>query len=563
MARTSRKQAAGTGRTETRKDVPRVFRTAVYARLSVENSGKDDGGASIGTQKEICLSYIGEHPYLKLEAVFEDNGRTGTVFSRPGFYSMMDGIRDGRIECVVVRDLSRFGRNYIETGTYLERVFPKLGIRFISVKEQYDSFTADTGSGALSVPLANMINDFYSRDISRKVSAALKAQRESGAYTWHNLPYGYRWNGDRTQIVPDEPYAGYVRDMFRWMLEGVPRYQICKKLEERNIPTPWEAKGRGTGKRWTYGGINAILENPAYKGDKVLGRTRSAIHMGIKGMRVTDPDEWTVFEDDHEPLVSREDFDEVAGMLSAAAQEARAKRERSAAERAKITDFLQGKIFCGDCGRRMVLQRRRDATGLPYYGVYECGAYRASHYRECAQHYTNQKALYGRIADAVCTQAQTALDYEKLVRQARESGAAAEAARQMDARIRSLSMKLAAAGRKRAGLYEDYVQGILDEEEYRFAKQAYAAGYEELNRQMDEAARQKEQFREALSSGNKWFLSMKKLKEARELTGELAGTAIERVDVYGDGSFALTLKYQDVFERTKQYVEKLRKEARA
>src|SRR5574344_2038876 len=147
-----------------------IFPTAIYARLSVENSGKDDDGAALQNQIDVCREYIKTCPYLNLVDVYSDNGKTGTVFDRPAFNRLMDDIRDGSIKCLVVRDLSRFGRDYIESETYLERIFPKVDVRFISVKEQFDTFATDGSNESLMIPLQNLINDLYSKDISRKVS---------------------------------------------------------------------------------------------------------------------------------------------------------------------------------------------------------------------------------------------------------------------------------------------------------------------------------------------------------------------------------------------------------
>ncbi len=181
MARKSRKQIA-VEEPVIESVSSEVFSTAIYARLSVENSGKSEKVDVIANQIEICKSYIAERPYLNLIDTYVDNGRTGTVFDRPEFNRLMNDIRTGRIKCLVVRDLSRFGRDYIEAGTYLERVFPQIGLRFIAIKENYDNFDADGSGESLIIPLQNMINTLYSKDISRKVSTALKAQMESGEF---------------------------------------------------------------------------------------------------------------------------------------------------------------------------------------------------------------------------------------------------------------------------------------------------------------------------------------------------------------------------------------------
>ena len=198
-----------------------VFPTAIYARLSVENSGKDDGGASIANQIEFCKEYIESCPHLQLVKVYQDNGFTGTVMHRPAFDEMMEDVKSGIIKAIAVRDLSRFSRNYIETGVYLEKIFPKLNVRFISIKENFDTFTTDGSAESLMIPLQSLINDLYSKDISRKVEAALHVQMENGEFNWRRLPYGFRWNEEHTEIVPHEPEAKIVRQILNQRPLGI------------------------------------------------------------------------------------------------------------------------------------------------------------------------------------------------------------------------------------------------------------------------------------------------------------------------------------------------------
>ena len=209
MARKSRKVAAAEPVCEA---APlQIFPTAIYARLSVENSGKSEKVDVITNQIEICKSYIAGCPYLDLVDVYVDNGRTGTVFDRPEFNRLMTDIKSGRIKCLVVRDLSRFGRDYIETGTYLERIFPQIGLRFIAIKEHYDNFDTDGSNESLMIPLQNMINALYSKDISRKVSTALKAQMEQQIRLRKEIT-------QKIEEMPDETEKTVLRLRYiRWM----------------------------------------------------------------------------------------------------------------------------------------------------------------------------------------------------------------------------------------------------------------------------------------------------------------------------------------------------------
>ena len=225
-----------------------IFPTAIYARLSVENSGKSENVDVIANQIEICKSYIADRPYLSLVDTYIDNGHTGTVFDRPEFNRLMNDIKSGRIKCLVVRDLSRFGRDYIETGTYLERIFPQIGLRFIAIKENYDNFDTDGSNESLMIPLQNMINALYSKDISRKVSTALKAQMEQGTFQKRNLPYGYRWNEEHTNMVIDEETASYVRLIFQRKIEGCSMPMILDELDRLGAPNT-ELRKRQNGTR--------------------------------------------------------------------------------------------------------------------------------------------------------------------------------------------------------------------------------------------------------------------------------------------------------------------------
>ena len=189
MARKSRKNTGAV--IETPVQTSNYFSTAIYVRLSIENSGKDDDGDSIANQISFCKAYLAEHTDLKLYDIYEDNGEKGTNFDRPAFKRMMDDIRGGKVKCVLVKDLSRFGRDYIEAGEYLEKIFPFMGIRFISITDGYDSLTSDGAESALMIPLKNMINDVYAKDISRKIITSFRARQEKGEFLPAFAPYGY------------------------------------------------------------------------------------------------------------------------------------------------------------------------------------------------------------------------------------------------------------------------------------------------------------------------------------------------------------------------------------
>ncbi len=552
---------------------PRVqaMPAAIYARLSVENSGKPEAVDVIANQIEICKSYVSNCPDLELIDVYADNGRTGTVFDRPEFNRLMDDIRSGRIKALVVRDLSRFGRDYIETGTYLERVFPQIGLRFISIKEHYDSFAADGQNEDLLIPLQNMVNSLYSKDISRKVSTALKAQMEQETFRKRNLPYGYMWNEDRTNMVLDEGTAEYVRLIFRWKLDGLSIHKILDRLEEMDAPNPEKRKyevgirkGDGPyGSGWRSSSIYSILTNPHYVGDTVLGRSENAIYRGVKGNIIKDPSKWIVFPNTHEAIISREDFAAVKEIMSQASRFRRDSIAEHAEAHAKLIDHFVGKIVCADCGGRMYYHRKQmDTKGRPWYAFYECSTHVNKRHGSCSRHYLRGDKLEAQVLAAIQIQAKTALDYEALTAKLRDCPVERSIRNRQNAEISSLTLKRNSLSKKRARLYDDYVDGILDEEEYSFAKKSYDSQFAGLTELLEEAVLRRKRFQEALSDTNRWIVLMKSVSGAERLTQELADAAIEQVRVHEGGEIELVMRYSDIYADTVQSVKEIREEAK-
>ena len=564
MARKSRKVTAAEPIMEAAP--AQRFPTAIYARLSVENSGKSEKVDIIANQIEICKSYLTERPYLDLVDTYVDNGRTGTVFDRPEFNRLMTDIRSGRIKCLVVRDLSRFGRDYIETGTFLERIFPQIGLRFISIKENFDSFDTGGNSESLLIPLQNMVNSLYSKDISRKVSTALKAQMESGEFKKRNLPYGYRWDDEHSNMVFDEETAPIVRKIFQWKIEGLSLPAIADRLDAIDAPNPEFQKyqvgvrtGNATAKKvWNKSTLTSILDNPHYVGDTVLGRTMNAIYKGVKNQHI-DRENWIIFPDTHEAIISREDFQKVREMREAAARARIEKMERSEEIRATLINLFDGKIVCAECGKKLYYHRKRidKDKRCRWYAFYECSTSVGRRYEHCTSHYTRQDKLEADVLAAIQLQVKAALNYDKLLAKLRNSEGERSIRDQQNALITSLNLKLSGISKKRTRLYEDFTEGVLDEEEYAFAKKAYDEQYVDLSRRLDEAVQRKVKFAEAMSEDNKWLTLMKSVSGTTMLSQELVDESIELVKVHEDGSIELVMKYGDIYALTVQSIKEV------
>ena len=565
MARKSRKAQAQPV-AEVKKEIT-ALPTAIYARLSVENSGKDDDGNSLQNQIAVCEDYLDGCPHLRLTEVYSDNGKTGTVFDRPAWNRLMDDVRTGKIQCIVVRDLSRFGRDYVETGSYLEKIFPALGTRFISVKENFDNFTCGNAMESLSVSLQNLVNAMYSRDISKKVSTALRAQMETGIFRNRNLPYGYLWNEDKTAYVVDEEAAAVVRQIFEWKLREVSVYTIVERLKAGGIESPERHKRRaGTrnggniqGEGWCPSTIRGILQNRAYIGEMICGKSETALYKGLK-KHVTETDKWIVVPDAHPPIVSVSDFEAVERQMQKDSTHRENAMEWSADIRAGMIDLFAGKIFCADCGKRMYYKRQRicGCKNVTFRGVYDCSTHVRRGHATCFNHFIRQDALNEKVFNAIRDQLQVALDYERLLLAMRGGSGEASVREKHKAAVASVKLRLNALKKKRAGLYESYVEGILNEEEYAFAKQTYEEQYEALNRLLDEAVERRERFLASISPDNKWLTMMRGAAGMTGLTQELVDAIIEKVLVYGGGRIEVVFNYNDVFYAMLECVEQIK-----
>ncbi len=303
MARKSRKNQ---GVLNVASQPPAVYKVAVYARLSIEDNGINSD--SMESQIHMLEKYVKERPDLVHYKTFFDNGATGTNFDRQGFNDMMVEIRKGNANCIVVKDLSRFGRNYIETGDYLEKIFPYLGVRFISVNDSFD--TDDVSSNeALMVGLKSLLHDIYAKDISRKICTLFDIKKKNGEFMNRIAPYGYEKSPDnKHKLVINEKRAEIIRTIFRWRLEGFGVSVIAKKLNEMGVPSQGMLSGKnGSGAPWRGSSVRSILENYNYIGCIVERKSEQAHYKGGRLVKIPKS-QWNIIKNTHEAIISEETF---------------------------------------------------------------------------------------------------------------------------------------------------------------------------------------------------------------------------------------------------------------
>ena len=553
MARKSRKNTGAV--IETPVQTSNYFSTAIYVRLSIENSGKDDDGDSIANQISFCKAYLTEHADLKLYGIYEDNGEKGTNFDRPEFKRMMDDIRSGKVKCILVKDLSRFGRDYIEAGEYLEKIFPFMGIRFISITDGYDSLTCDDAEGALMIPLKNMINDVYAKDISRKIITSFRARQEKGEFLPAFAPYGYVKSKEVAyRYEVDQETAPYVRMIFEWKAEGVSHNEICKRLNAMGAVTParrkvdlgiWRAE-RYKNTVWFGRTIIDILKNPTYTGCIVYGRIPKSLYEGIKMHRAPE-EEWRYVPNAHEPIISQELFDKVQKMFADRAKKFQKKMNENAPLRELVTNHFKGKIYCGDCGKRMRFVKPTDKR-YPIdqnHAVYVCGGYLDSGYSRCSRHSIRYPLVAEAVLAAIKVQLEFALKQEQLIRQMRGSVRVRNLIDKYVGQINYLSQELKKINSKREALFENFAEGILDDAEYQFAKKKYDDKATEIEKKLTVEKAKKTQLDDVLSLSNEWLGAIREAESVVEIDSNLVKHLVSSVKIFNDNRVEVELNFAE------------------
>ena len=346
-----------------------------YLRLSLEDGDYKDESNSITSQREILKDYIGSREEFTGVKIREhiDDGYTGTNFNRPAFQKMIGLVKKNEVKTILVKDLSRFARDYIEAGAYIEQIFPFMQVRFISVNDNYDSNNNENGISSLEVPFKNLVYDYYSKDISQKMHSSVRVRQDKGYYFGSKAPYGYvKDEKDHHQLLVDDRVKHIIQEIFERYLSGESMLSISKDLNNRGVLTPAKHIGlkRGSG-IWTGQIVRYLLTQRVYTGAVVGGKTRVQ-EVGSDNRKWVDSKDWIIREDMHEAIISKEDFDKVQDMLNSNAKHI--SRER------KNFHILQDKVYCGKCHHKMsytVNYGKSDGYCCPYrYKAKDCGCMR-------------------------------------------------------------------------------------------------------------------------------------------------------------------------------------------
>lgn len=547
-------------------DVVTTWETAIYARLSIENSGKNDDGESIDGQVSICREYIDEHPFLHLVDTYIDNGWTGTNTDRPEFQRLLDDIRQGKIKALVIKDFSRFSRDYIEAGNLLENIFPTMGVRFISVADRYDSFETDGSAESLLIPLKNLINSYYSKDISKKVSTAIHTKQLSGEYISGMIPYGYiKSEKEAYRYDVDPETAPIVKRIFAEKLSGKNYNQIAKGLNSDGIPSPGKLRymrGQKTGRvhennTWRPTAVKQILRNHTYLGDLVFGRKTKALYLGHPETRI-EPDEskWRILHDMHPALIDHESFEKIQTEMDELAKSYMDKIKRSKRFRETHPQtFLN--IHCGDCGAKLYYMRYPQKSEKNYAAKYYCPN---KAFNRCETTHSIREDKIADIVGSVLTDHISMFaDVQQAVENMKNTGYATGRQQALNKEISDIVARLQKRQRNKEMLYEDYADGILSAEDYIYHKQKYEDECKELSSKLNSLEVSRKKLAKTLSPDNGWLKNIKALLKTKKVTQEIADAFVENITVYEDNGIRVDvkLKYADDLETLMEAIKEM------
>jgi len=543
MARKSRKEKEIV---EAKSVFEQLYKVGLYARLSVEDIRKKESD-SIGTQTSLLRQYVSEQTDMIEVSLYQDIDKTGTNFNRPGFNKLLDDIRAKKVNCIVVKDLSRFGRNHIETGNYLERVFPFMGVRFVAIGDGYDS-SAPTSGDELIIPLKNLVNEITAKDISKKVRSEYAMKRQRGEFCGAFAPYGYIKEGNA--LVVDEEAAEVVKRIFQLVLEGHSDNAITAHLNDSKILPPnrhrYEQgllKGEKHSKcqYWYKSVVKRITENPAYLGRLEQGKYRTGLMNG--GVRIYTPkSDWIISENTHPAIIDEATFEAV--------QELRHNRTAKYNQRAAEANLpkaseniLKGLVFCSDCSRSLSRSKIVRASGKVDYR-YLCPTYEEVDKCKCTKKKLLESELIPLIHTFIDVQMQTLTDINHIIEDVRKQANYVNKLELVDDNLARLQKALARLAGIRSGLYEDYESGLLSKADYLLMKKKYEAQQKELSDQIEALTKQRSK-QTNITSQNKWAAMFSSFKKGKKLSRELVVSIIERIDVNETNDVVITVKYRD------------------
>lgn len=518
-----------------------LFNVAIYIRLSREDGDKEESD-SVGNQRKLLAEYIAKKEDFILYDVYVDDGYSGTNFNRPSFQRMIADIEDGKVNCVVVKDLSRFGRDYIDTGRYLERYFPELGVRFISVTDSIDSMKQ---AYDMLLPIKNIFNEQYARDISKKIQATVKSKQKAGEFIGAFTSYGYKKSPvNKNKLVIDDYAADVVRRIFSLYIQGYGKQRIAKLLNAEGILCPAEYK-KVNGENykncnrlesttyWSYSTINSILHREMYVGNMVQGTKHQRMRSKQKKMPKED---WIIVENTHEPIIDKETWEKAQSLLKKRTRELDLETNKN---------IFAGFVKCGDCGRAMTKNMWRRADGSKTYSLY-CGTYKRNGKQYCTPHTLPMAVLEDIVLGDLKAIVDSVDNLKELVQS--QSFTASKVKRIADTELGKIKAELERVKRLKKSIYEDYREELISKEEFLSYREDYLKKEELYSKQIEALEEKKKDNVTEDVFETPWLKRLLELKDIESLDRDIVVEMISEIRVYENRKIKITYNFGNELE---------------
>lgn len=545
MARKSRKTTVA--EPAVIKPVDKVYRAGLYARISVETERKREAD-TIGNQLQLLKDYVSEHSELTVFDIYSDDDISGTDFIRPEFSRMMNDLRDGKIDCIIVKDLSRLGRNYLESGEYIEMVFPFFRCRFISVTDRFDTKYQQAD---ISVQLKNMANEMYAKDISRKICSTMRTIQDQGKFAGSRAPYGYRLDpADKHHLIIDEETAPIVKQLFELLAEGNTVHFVATTMNANGIPSPgrllYERGIASTdhfkNSKWYMQTVRRILQDEIYLGWMVSGKFRSTYHStGKKGSQPVPREEWIVTKGTHEPIVTEELFNKVQEYF------VRMKEEHGQTavynSKSKKASIFKGHLRCGECGQAMFLRNKHSHGKVTAW--YYCALHENYNSSYCVKKAVKKQDVEDIALKLIRTQIKLFTDAREMIIALNKKESSKTKHRIYSDQIRNVKKQIEKYLSLKASLYEDFANGVLSQSDYISMGQEYAQKADELRIFLAELEKEAQKYSQTYAMNGSWAQIIEQYQNAETLTEEMIDAFIDEMILYNNGHVEVKFRFKD------------------
>ena len=516
-------------------------KAASYSRLSREDGDKMESD-SIRNQKDLIADYAAQRG-IRIVSEYTDDGYSGTNFDRPNFQRMMEDVKKKKINCIIVKDLSRLGRNYIETGRYLEKIFPFLGVRFIAINDHYDSADESGDADQIVIPFKNLINDAYCRDISIKIRSQLDVKRKNGKFIGSFAAYGYLKDpNDKNHLIIDEAAAEIVRTIFGLKLNGFSAQRISERLEEMQVAPPLEYKrmcglnfnsGFRSGRKpkWSIVTVNRILKNELYIGTMVQGKNRK-INYKVKQSRPVDEASWIRVQETHDAIIPKPIFEIVQRLTEL---------DTRTAPASDSVYTLSGFLRCGDCGQNMI--RRTVVKKDKPYNYYYCSTYKRGD--GCTSHNISEAKLMTNVLAVVQHQIRLLVEADRILSAIDELPTQNLGVKSVDTQIAALEAEIERYKDLKSKVYKDMTDGIVSRDEFKDINTRFTDKINSAKTAQEELIAKREKLLSRENNSRPWMETFREYRNVSELDRKMIASLIASIVVYDTDTVEIHFHYED------------------